>query len=88
MMSKIKWRMSFLDRIRRRKSKDEVFQGKSGEQTRRQQQVAGPSESMREDRSNEPVRCETCGIDFSSPQDFERHAREDHPDVPAKPRRG
>ncbi|AFU57122.1 zinc finger C2H2 domain-containing protein [Candidatus Nitrososphaera gargensis Ga9.2] len=81
--------MSFLDRIRRRKSKDEVFQGKNEEgQVERQQQVSGRSESMREERSNEPVRCETCGTDFSSPQDFERHAKEDHPDIPAKPRRG
>jgi hypothetical protein len=29
-----------------------------------------------------------CGTDFSSPQDFERHTREGHPNIPAKPRRG
>jgi hypothetical protein len=80
--------MNILDRIRRRKSKDEVFQGKNEEQMRRQQQVSGRSDLKEEERKNEPVRCETCGTDFSSPQDFERHAREDHPNIPTKPRRG
>jgi hypothetical protein len=80
--------MNILDRIRRRKSKDEVFQGKNEEQMRRQQQVSRRSElKEEEDRKNEPVRCETCGTDFSSPQDFERHTREDHPNIPAKPQR-
>jgi hypothetical protein len=57
--------MNFLDGIRRRKSKDEVFQGKNEEQMRRQQ-VSGRSE-LKEERKNEPVRCETRGTDFSSP---------------------
>jgi hypothetical protein len=52
------------------------------------QQASGRSELIKEERTNELVRCETYGTDFSSPQGFERHAREDHPDVPAKPRRG
>jgi len=31
-----------------------------------------------------PVRCETCNTDFASREDFERHAIEDHPDIPAR----
>jgi uncharacterized C2H2 Zn-finger protein len=72
--------MGFPDRIKRKKSKDEVFQGKSKDQERQTTKI--------EKRINELVRCETCGTGFSSPQDFERHAGEDHPDMPAKPRRG
>ena len=31
-----------------------------------------------------PVRCEACNTDFASRRDFERHAAEDHPDIPAR----
>ncbi len=76
--------MSFLSKIRRKKSKDELFKGnKSEEQEERQKTTT----TKTKERINEPVRCETCGTDFSSLQDFERHAREDHPDIPSKPRR-
>ena len=34
--------------------------------------------------TNEPVRCGTCNTDFASLDDFQRHAREDHPDIPAR----
>jgi hypothetical protein len=74
--------MSFLSKIRRKKSKDESLQGKRREEQEERQQTTKSKE-----RINEPVRCETCGTDFSSLQDFERHAREDHPDMPSKPRR-
>jgi formylmethanofuran dehydrogenase subunit E len=70
--------MSFLSRMRRKKSKDELFQGKKSED----------QNTKVEKRINEPVRCETCGTDFSSPQDFERHAMEDHPRYLSKLQRG
>jgi hypothetical protein len=31
-----------------------------------------------------PVRCEACNTDFASREDFEKHAIEDHPDIPAR----
>jgi hypothetical protein len=31
-----------------------------------------------------PTRCEACNTDFASHEDFERHAIEDHPDIPAR----
>jgi hypothetical protein len=30
------------------------------------------------------VRCEACNTDFASREDFEKHAIEDHPDIPAR----
>jgi hypothetical protein len=34
--------------------------------------------------TNEPIRCETCNTAFASLDDFELHAREDHPVIPAR----
>jgi hypothetical protein len=68
--------MSFLDYRRTKKSKDELFQGKIEERERQTTKI--------EETINEPVRCETCSTDFSSPQDFERHTRVDYVDILAK----
>jgi hypothetical protein len=76
--------MSFLSKIRRKKSKDESLQGKRREEQEESQETTA---SKSKERINEPVRCETCGTDFSSLEDFERHAREDHPDIPSKLKR-
>ena len=42
-----------------------------------------PSKEIIEIREG-PTRCEACNTDFASREDFERHAIEDHPDIPAR----
>ena len=69
--------MSFLGRIRRRKSKDEVFQGKKVK--------IGKVKLLKSKKNKRASQMETCGTDFLLPQDFECHVREDHPDIPSKP---
>jgi hypothetical protein len=58
------------------------FRAKAKTRPDKKPKVSGRSELMKEEeRTNKPVSRETCGTDFSSPQDFERYATEDHSEI-------